>query len=236
MTPLGLAAGAAVVTAGAWIGWAGLPHLATVGSVWSGPGDRRRVALTFDDGPDAAWTPRVLDLLGRHGARATFFLVGERAARAPGVVRAIADAGHEVGNHGWSHTSLWRCGPRRTAAEIGRAHHTLGDLAGRAPGHFRPPWGMVNAAMFPLLRRLGERCVFWTIQPEGLTPRPGAAQAGHVLRRARPGAIVDLHDADGVAGAGPRLAEALPPMLDGLRAAGYDLVTVAELIGATREI
>ncbi|HSE93532.1 MAG TPA: polysaccharide deacetylase family protein, partial [Methylomirabilota bacterium] len=152
------------------------------------------------------------------------------------VVRAIADAGHEVGNHGWSHTSLWRCGPRRTAEEIGRAHDTLGELAGRAPRHFRPPWGMVNAAMFPLLRRFGERCVFWTVQSEGLVPRPGPAQAGYVLHRARPGVIVDLHDADGVAGAGARLADALPPMIDGLRAAGYDLVTVAELIAEPREI
>ncbi len=236
MTPLGFGAASAALVAGAWVGWAWLPHLATVGSVWRGPRGVRRVALTFDDGPDPAWTPRVLELLAGRGARATFFLVGARAEGAPGVVRALAAAGHEIGNHGWSHTGLWRCGPRRTADEIGRAHDTLGALAGRAPRHFRPPWGMVNAAMFPVLRRLGERCVFWTIQPEGLTPREGAAQAAYVLRRARPGAIVDLHDADGVAGAGARLIDALPAMIDGLRAAGYDLVTVGELIGAPREI
>jgi len=235
VTPSGLGAAAAGLAVGAWIGWAWLPHLATVGSVWRGPQHGRRIALTFDDGPDPVWTPRVLDVLAGRGVRATFFLVGERAERAAGVVNAIASAGHEVGNHGWSHVSLWRCGPGRTATEIGRAHDVLARLAGHAPLHFRPPWGMVNAAMFSVLRRLGERCVFWTIQPEGLTPRPGSAQAGYVLSRARPGAIVDFHDA-GLSGAGARLLDALPSVIDGLRAAGYDLVTLGRLIGATREI
>jgi peptidoglycan-N-acetylglucosamine deacetylase len=234
VTPLGLGAVSTALAAGAFVGWAWLPHLATVGCVWRGPRAGRRIALTFDDGPDPDATPRVLDALAERRARATFFLVGERAARAAALVGAMAAAGHEIGSHGWSHTSLWRCGPRRTGEELTRAHDALRDLAGRAPRHFRPPWGMVNAGMFPVLRRLGERCVFWTIQPEGLRPRHGAAQAAHVLRRARPGAIVDLHDADGVPGAGDRLLEALPPILDGLREAGYDLVTVAELIAPAR--
>lgn len=200
--------------------------------MWRGPRDGRRLALTFDDGPDPAHTPRVLDVLAARGVRATFFLVGERAARLPGVVRAVVDGGHEVASHGWSHASLWRCGPRRTAEELGRAHETLAALTGQAPRHFRPPWGHVNAAMFRALRRLGERCVFWTIQPEGLRARDPAAQAADVLRRARPGAIVDLHDADGVPGAGPRVLAALPGMIHGLREAGYELVTLGDLIGA----
>jgi peptidoglycan/xylan/chitin deacetylase (PgdA/CDA1 family) len=146
-------------------------------------------------------------------------------------VRRIAAAGHEVGNHGWSHRSLWLCGPRRTATDISRAHEVLADLAGRAPRHFRPPWGLVNAAMFGALRRCGERCVFWSIQPEGLRPAPADRQVSHVLGRAHPGAIVDLHDAEGTPRAPERLLAALPLMIDGLRAAGYELVTVAGLLG-----
>jgi peptidoglycan/xylan/chitin deacetylase (PgdA/CDA1 family) len=198
--------------------------------VWRGSGRGRRLALTFDDGPDPAWTPRILDTLAAAGVRATFFLVGERAARAPALVRAMAGAGHEIGNHSWSHRSLWLSGPRQTDDEIGRAHALLADLAGQAPRHFRPPWGMVNAAMFPVLRRWQERCVFWSIQSEGLRRQRAARQAAHVLRRAHPGAIVDLHDAEGVAGAPARLHEALPAMIQGLRASGYSLVTVAELL------
>jgi peptidoglycan-N-acetylglucosamine deacetylase len=214
----------------AWVGYAWLPHLATPLCAWRGARSRRRIALTFDDGPDAAWTPRVLDILGAHRVSATFFLVGERAARAPGIVRSIAGGGHEIGSHGWSHTSLWLCGPRRTESEIARTKSLLADLAGAPPILFRPPWGMVNAPMFGALRRHGQRCVFWSIQPEGLRQAAAEAQVAHVLRRAHPGAIVDLHDAEGTPGAPARLCAALPAMIDGLSAAGYEFATVGELL------
>ena len=227
---LGLAAGGGAL---AWIGYAWAPHLLTPLCVWRAPRRAgRRIALTFDDGPDPEFTPHVLELLATHHVRATFFLVGERAARAPATVRAIAAAGHEVASHGWSHRSLWLCGPARTHDEVGRARAMLGELTGRAPVLFRPPWGMVNAALFGALRRHGQRCVFWSIQPEGLRPAPAAAQIARVLRRAHPGAIVDLHDAEGTPQAPARLCAALPGMLDGLAEAGYGFGTVSELLAS----
>lgn len=225
MIPALVAGGAA-----AWASYAWVPHLFTPLLASRGPGTSRRLALSFDDGPDPHWTPRVLELLARQGVRGSFFVVGERAARVPGVLRDIAAAGHEVGSHGWSHTSLWRCGPRRTAREVGRAHDLIADVTGQAPRHFRPPWGMVNAAMFPVLARRRERCVLWSIQPEGLRPAPSRTQCERVIRRAHPGAIVDLHDAEGTPGAPARLVEALGPMIAGLRDAGYGFATVAELL------
>ena len=217
----------------AFIGYAWAPHLVTPLCVWRAPrAAGRRIALTFDDGPDPVFTPRVLDILAARGVRASFFLVGERAARAPATVRAIAAAGHEIGSHGWSHRSLWLCGPARTDAEIARARAILGELSGRAPALFRPPWGMVNAAMFRALRRHQQRCVFWSIQPEGLRPAPADVQVARVLRRAHPGAIVDLHDAEGTREAPARLCEALPAMIDGLAAAGYGFGTVGELLAS----
>jgi peptidoglycan/xylan/chitin deacetylase (PgdA/CDA1 family) len=90
---------------------------------------------------------------------------------------------------------------------------------------------MVNAAMFPALRARGVRPVFWSIQPEGLRPAPADAQAAYVVRRAHPGAIVDLHDAEGTRGAPGRLVDALPPMIEGLRGRGYTLTTVGDLLG-----
>jgi peptidoglycan/xylan/chitin deacetylase (PgdA/CDA1 family) len=220
---------------GAAVGWAAYAwgaHVLTLGCVWRGSHASRRVALTFDDGPDRNWTPRVLDLLAERRARGSFFLVGERAAQVPDAVRRMVAEGHEVASHGWSHRSLWFCGPRRTAEEIDRAHATLTELAGREPRYFRPPWGMVNAAMFGALRRRGERCVFWSIQPEGLRAVTAEDQVCHVLRCAHSGAIVDLHDAEGTRRAPERLVQALPAMIDGLRAAGYELTTVAELLEA----
>lgn len=220
--------------AAAWVGWAWLPHVLTPACTWRGPRAGRRLALTFDDGPDPRWTPRVLDVLAAAGVPATFFLVGERAERVPEVVRRIAAEGHEIGNHSWSHRSLWLCGPRATGAEIRRAHETLGALAGTPPRHFRPPWGMVNAAMFSALRRVGERCVFWSVQPEGRRPVAAGRQVAYVLDRTHPGAIVDLHDAEGTRAAPTRLLEALPLLVEGLRVRGYAFTTVAQLL-STRD-
>ncbi len=205
-------------------------HLFTLGAVWRGPRTRRRLALTFDDGPDPVHTPRLLDALGESGVPGTFFLIGERASRAPRLVRRIADEGHEIGNHTWSHRNLWTWGLRRTEAEIVRGHRVIEELAGDPPRWFRPPWGMVNLAVFSVIRRLRTPCVFWSIQPEGLRPARAERLAARVLARARPGSIVDLHDAPGVRGAPERLLAALPAMTSGLRARGYELVSLGTLL------
>ena len=220
----------ALGAAAAWAAYAWGAHLFAPGWVSRGPATRRCIALTFDDGPDPVWTEQILSVLEREHTRASFFLVGERAVRAPEIVHHIAAAGHEIGSHGWSHRSLWLCGPRRTDDEIGRAQRYLSDAVGVPIRHFRPPWGMVNAAMFGALRRHGQRCVLWSIQPEGLRATPPVRQVEHVLDHAHPGAIVDLHDAEGVPDAPERLRIALPPMITGLRRLGYELVTVGELL------
>jgi peptidoglycan/xylan/chitin deacetylase (PgdA/CDA1 family) len=227
---MSLARWALAAGAGAWVGYAWAAHLVPGRAIRRGPAAGARIALTFDDGPDPSWTPRVLDVLAAHGVRGSFFVVGERAARAPGVVRAIAAAGHDVASHGWSHRSLWFCGPRATAEEIDRTQALVADLTGRPPRDFRPPWGMVNAALHGALARRRLRCVLWSIQPEGLRPAPAAVQARHVVGRAHAGAIVDLHDAEGTRGAPARLVEALPPMIAGLREAGFALTTLGELL------
>jgi peptidoglycan/xylan/chitin deacetylase (PgdA/CDA1 family) len=225
LAPLALGGAAAL-----WVGYAWGAHLLTPAATWRGPALGRRIALTFDDGPDPVWTPRIADALAARGVHSTFFLVGQRAAAHPAAVRTIVDAGHEVASHGWSHRSLWLCGPRRTADEVLRAQTRLSELSGGAPRFFRPPWGMVNAALFGVLRRARLSCVFWSLQPEGLRPRAPEAQTAYVLDRAHAGAIVDLHDADGVPGAPARLAAALPAMIDRLRDRGYTLTTVGELL------
>jgi peptidoglycan/xylan/chitin deacetylase (PgdA/CDA1 family) len=205
-------------------------HLLTLASVWRGKRPARAVALTFDDGPDPEHTPQALDILKREGVRATFFLVGQRAAAAPELARRIAQEGHELGNHTLSHRSLWLAGPRETEAEIRGGHEAIARAAGAAPRFFRPPWGMINLAVFPVLRRLGTPCVFWTVQPEGRRAAAPDVQVRRALGAAAPGAILDLHDADGVPGAGARLVAALPPLIEGLRSRGYAMVSLGELL------
>jgi peptidoglycan/xylan/chitin deacetylase (PgdA/CDA1 family) len=213
-----------------WMGYTWGAHLLTLGAIRRGPRSGRRVALTFDDGPDLVHTPKLLDLLHEVGARGTFFLVGQRVSQARALVRRIAAEGHEVGNHTWSHRNLWTCGPRETEREIERGHRILEDVAERAPSWFRPPWGAVNLAVFRVIRRLRTPCVLWSVQPEGLRPVPPDRLTSHLLTHAHPGAIVDLHDAPGVRGAPERLLAALPSMLSGLRARGYELVPLGTLL------
>src|SRR5437660_10254484 len=211
-----------------WAGYAWGSPASTLASAWRGPRLSGKAALTFDDGPDAAHTPHVLDVLAAHGIKASFFLIGERAAREPALARRIADEGHDLVNHSWTHRSLWLAGPRETARQVGQGHAAIAEAAGAAPRFFRPPWGMTNLALFPLLRRLRTPCVFWTVQTEGRRPAAGALQIERARRRTRGGAILDLQAADGVPGAGVRRPEALPGMIAASRRLGLSLMPVPE--------
>jgi len=213
-----------------WAAYTWGSHALTLGCVWRGPREGRKISLTFDDGPDPETTPRVLDILAAQDVRGAFFLIGDRAARCGRLVRRIVDAGHDLGNHSWSHRSLWLAGPRQTAHEVTGGHDAIAGAAGAPPRFFRPPWGMTNLALFPVLRRLGTPCVFWTVQTERRRPAPAPVQIECARRRARPGAILDLHDADGVPGAGRRLVEALPSMIQALRSDGYALAPLSDLL------
>jgi peptidoglycan/xylan/chitin deacetylase (PgdA/CDA1 family) len=214
-------------------GWAGFclgAQAAGIGGLRRGPRGGRAVSLTFDDGPDPVHTPQVLDILARAGVAATFFLVGRRARAAPDLARRIAGEGHDLGNHTWSHRRLWLAGPGATRDEIERGHEAVARAAGQAPCFFRPPWGLANLAVGPALARLGTPAVLWTVQPEGLGPVAPVRQLDRSLARAEPGAIYDLHDADGVPGAGARLVAYLPALIERLRRGGYALVRLRDLV------
>jgi len=214
----------------AWTAYTGGAHLLNIGSIRRGRRSGRLAALTFDDGPDPQHTPRVLDILEGEGVTAAFFLVGRRVAEAPEIARKIHDLGHDLGNHTFSHRNLWLCGPAQTEREIVRGHEAIAEATGRGPRFFRAPWGMINLAMFPVLRRLRTPYVAWTVQPESRRPVDPALQSQRAAARARPGAIFDLHDADGVPGAGGRLVQALPALIARLRGAGYTLAPLRDLL------
>jgi peptidoglycan/xylan/chitin deacetylase (PgdA/CDA1 family) len=124
---------------------------------------RGEVALTFDDGPDSEVTPRVLDILDAHGARASFFCIGERARKFPALARAIADRGHSVENHSFHHSTRFGWyGLYRFKTELQVAQEMLGDITGRVPEFFRAPFGMRNPLLDPALAACGLKYVSWT--------------------------------------------------------------------------
>jgi peptidoglycan/xylan/chitin deacetylase (PgdA/CDA1 family) len=184
----------------------------------------RYVALTFDDGP-SAYTPRVLRLLRRARARATFFVVGSRAAARPDLVRAESLLG-AVGNHTWTHPRLVSLTRRdlirqllRTQAAIVRA------TGGVRPLLFRPPYGVGTPAETAAVHALRLVDVRWSL--DSLDSRPGATAgtvAHEVVAGLRPGAIVLLHDVH------PRTVAALPRILRAVRRRGLTPVTIPELV------
>jgi peptidoglycan/xylan/chitin deacetylase (PgdA/CDA1 family) len=119
------------------------------------------LALTFDDGPNPVWTPRLLDLLASHDVRATFFLVGSRAQALPALVHQIVAAGHLIGNHSWSHPNLALSSARRINEELSRTNQTLEQIVGAPIRYFRPPFGARRPEVLRAARRLGMVPVLW---------------------------------------------------------------------------
>lgn len=194
------------------------------------PDPDHRVALTFDDGPNPHATPAILDTLQREGVRATFFVLGRHADRWPALVRRMADEGHQVGNHGYLHRKLHRRSPGYVRADLMRGAAAIERASGVRPRVFRAPHGFRSPWVTPIAASLGQRTIGWSLGVWD-SARPGT---GEIVRRAlegmRAGSILLLHDGDGYDAEGDRMqtAEALPRIIDGLRARGLHFSTLPE--------
>ena len=199
-------------------------------SVWRGPRDRPAIALTFDDGPSES-TPRLLELLERHGARATFFQCGRNVRRLPEVAREVAAAGHEIGNHTDSHAPLYFRSARDIGREVERAQEAIAEATGSRPALFRPPYGARWFGIGEVERRLGLLGVMWTVSARDWK-LPAEAVVRQVLAGVGNGAILCLHDGRRLQ-AGPDVRvtlEAAGRLIPELRSRGFRLETVSELI------
>ncbi|SPE31822.1 putative polysaccharide deacetylase [Candidatus Sulfotelmatomonas gaucii] len=153
---VGLGAAAAAGLAAGGFFYASLwPGSRIFGEALTAPARPGELALTFDDGPNATWTPRLLDALAHHDVRATFFLLGSRAEAEPDLVRRIAAGGHSIGNHSWSHPNLARTRAHRIREELARTKTALEQITGKPVRFFRPPFGARRPAVFRIARALG---------------------------------------------------------------------------------
>ncbi|HEY1986968.1 MAG TPA: polysaccharide deacetylase family protein [Terracidiphilus sp.] len=194
------AAGALGLMAGACAYAAMWPASQIFGSTLIAPQRPDELALTFDDGPNPAWTPRLLDILSQHGVKATFFLVGHFAEAEPRLTRSIADGGHLVGNHSWSHPNLARTATRRVREELERTSTTLEQITGKRVQYFRPPFGARRPAVLRTARALGMTPVMWNAMTSDWALRASGRIALNLVekidahhRRGRAANIV-LHD------------------------------------------
>jgi peptidoglycan/xylan/chitin deacetylase (PgdA/CDA1 family) len=188
----------------------------------------RLVALTLDDGPTREWTPQVLAILRRHGARATFFRVGERARAAPDLVAQTAAEGHEQGNHTWAHDDLTRHDEAFDRQTLERTHEVLTRLAGRAPTLCRPPWGRIDSVGLAACADLRYSVTLWSHHVTGSNPR---GDVGGILRQCSPGSIVLAHD--GGSEPNPALIAQLDRLVGSMTAGGYRFVTISDLLSGT---
>ena len=187
----------------------------------------RTVALTLDDGPDAAHTPALLGLLRAHGARATFFLISGRVPGREALVAAAVAQGHELGNHLTRDEPSIRLPPAAFAAAVREAGAVLGRFG--PVRWLRPGAAWYTGAMLDAIERAGYRCALGSVYPYDAHVPWARAAAAYILANTRPGAVIVLHEGDA---RGRRTLEVLRRVLPALRARGYQVVTLSEL--ATR--
>lgn len=236
-----------------WLGLILLDHLVlTAAGLWPrsallGPNWRRlpmtarwprAIAITIDDGPDPEVTPQALEVLARHDVRATFFCIGERALAHPELVAAMVAAGHAVENHSQRHRhhfSLY--GPWRIHADLAEAQETLGRLASSPPRFFRAPAGLRNPFLEPVLARLGLQLVSWSRRAFDTRVGDPRRVLARLAQGLKPGAILLLHDGNAARTpqGRPVILEVLPELIERIRVAGLEPITLPDALAAASE-
>ena len=183
------------------------------------------IAMTFDDGPSAMLTPKLLDLLAAHHIKATFFVIGENVAEHPEIVARAAREGHEIGNHSWSHPNFGKMSDESVRRQLWQTDDAIKNATGKRPTLMRPPYGSITAREKHWIHdELGYQIILWDVDPYDWK-RPGPAVVrNRILKETQPGSIVLSHDIH------PGTIEAMPSTFEALEAKGFKFVTVSELI------
>src|SRR5947199_10393274 len=183
------------------------------------------IAMTFDDGPSATLTPKLLDLLAGRHIKVTFFVIGENVAEHPEIVARAAREGHEIGNHSWSHPNFAKMSEERVHQQLWQTDTAIQNATGTRPTLMRPPYGSITAREKRWIHdELGYDIILWDVDPyDWKRPGPAVVRA-RILKETRPGSIVLSHDIH------PGTIEAMPSTFDELETTGFKFVTVSELI------
>jgi peptidoglycan-N-acetylglucosamine deacetylase len=181
--------------------------------------------MTFDDGPSATLTPKLLDLLATHHIKATFFVIGENVAEHPEIVARAAREGHEIANHSWSHPNLGKMSDDSVRRQLQQTDDAIKNATGKRPTLMRPPYGSITAREKRWIHdEFAYDIILWDVDPyDWKRPGPAVVRA-RILKETRPGSIVLSHDIH------PGTIEAMPSTFDELEAKGFKFVTVSELI------
>ncbi len=236
---LGLLITTAALGAATGLGYNSMaPRSQLFGSTFTGlPRGSRQVALTYDDGPNEPCTLRLLEVLERHSVKATFFMIGRYVAAQPQVARAVAGAGHAIGNHTYTHPNLIFCSSAQTRLQLQECERVLDDTVGEHSRLFRPPHGGRRPDSLRTVRALGYVPIMWAVSGYDWNPDPAAQIEANVMRYVQGGEIILLHDG-GHVGVADRSAtvQATDRIIRRCRDKGLEFVTVPQMLQTANTI
>lgn len=189
--------------------------------------DKKRVALTFDDGPHYKYTAEILDILDEYGAKATFFVVGELAERYPELILRELSEGHEIGNHTWSHPKMKKLTTSTLRQELIKTEELLNEIADYRPKLFRPPEGAFSPLAEKTAENIDYEIILWTVDTRDWAHTPVDKIVDNVMKNTLPGSIILCHDFIGRDSPTP---DAIRQFIPKLIEEGYEFVTVSELL------
>lgn len=206
-----------------------LPENKKTGMVYMGNPNSKKVALTFDDGPEDVYTPQILDILKEKDVKATFFVLGQNVKAYPELLQQIHQEGHSIGNHTWDHAKLPTLTEAQLIENVQSTTEEIERITGVKTDLFRPPYGFIKDEQVEMLNNLGYRSIMWTIDTNDWSGASADEIMSRVNRNVLPGGIVLQHNFR-VPGQLDGTIEALPQIIDQLRAQGYEFVTVETLL------
>ena len=196
-----------------------------------GPTDQKRVALTFDDGPDPRFSNDVLDVLKQYNVPATFFVLGSKAVANPEIVKRMQNEGHVIGNHTYAHPNLVKESDLGTLErEVTRTEDALNDIIGYRTKLFRPPYGFLYNELVEKLREMNYYVIGWSVDSLDWQEDPPEVITSNVVDNIQPGAIILMHDGAEPGGDRTNTIESLHQIIPKLQEQGYEFVTVPELL------
>lgn len=199
----------------------------SAGIIWNVKTKNKWVALTFDDGPHPVFTKTILNILDKHQAKATFFVVGKMAEQLPSLVLEMKEKGHEIANHTFKHPTLSSLSTSQLDGELKKTDQIIFSITGQHPTLFRPPDGVYNKKIMYVANKNHYRIILYSVDPKDWSNTTPQRITKRVLSNVKPGDIILLHD---LGGNRTKTIKALEDIIVNLQADGYRFTTVSELM------
>lgn len=197
--------------------------------VFHGNQKSKKIALTFDDGPDHRYTVRILDILRKHHVSATFFVLGKLARKNPQILKRMVKEGHTIGNHSWSHTDFTKLNQKEITQQLAMTNREIQKWTGKTPLFFRPPFGAMDRLVVDAVSEQGYAVIYWDVDTKDWQGKSADKIIQTVKKNMHAGSIILFHSAGGPKSLDGTI-QALPKLISFLQKQGYELVTIDQLI------